>query len=62
MTVDRVAGRILVIASAEGGVDIEEIAQNYPEKIARISVNPLIGLQDFQARNLALEIEMPRSL
>jgi succinyl-CoA synthetase beta subunit len=62
MTVDRVAGRILLIASAEGGVDIEEIAQNYPEKIARISVNPLIGLQDYQARNLALEIEMPRSL
>ncbi len=62
MTVDRAAGETLVIASAEGGVDIEEVAQNTPEKIARVSVNPLVGLQDYQARNLALEIEIPRSL
>lgn len=62
MTVDRVAGKILVIASAEGGVDIEEVAQNNPEKIASVSVNPLVGLQNYQARNLALEIEIPRSL
>jgi len=62
MTVDRHAGDTLVIASAEGGVDIEEVAQNTPEKIARLSINPLVGLQDYQARNLALEIELSRPL
>lgn len=62
MTVDRLNGRTLVIASAEGGVDIEEVAQTTPEKIARLSINPLVGLQDYQARNLALDIEIPRAL
>ena len=62
MTVDRNNGETLLIASAEGGVDIEEIARSTPEKIARVSVNPLLGLRDFQARNLATEIEIPRRL
>jgi len=62
MTVDRARGETLLIASAEGGVDIEEIARSSPEKIARVSVNPLLGLRDFQARNLATEIEIPRRL
>jgi len=62
MTVDRSNGETLLIASAEGGVDIEEIARTAPEKIARVSVNPLLGLRDFQARNLATEIEIPRRL
>jgi len=62
MTVDRFNGKTLVIASAEGGVDIEEVAQTTPEKIARLSINPLEGLQDYQARNLALDIEIPRAL
>ncbi len=60
MTVDRQNGEILMIASAEGGVNIEEIARKTPDRIAKVSLNPLLGLRDFQARNLAAEIEIPR--
>ncbi|MEA3326417.1 MAG: ADP-forming succinate--CoA ligase subunit beta [Chloroflexota bacterium] len=62
MTVDREKGDILLIASAEGGVDIEEVARSTPERIAKISVNPLLGLRAYQARNLAAEIGIPRQL
>ena len=62
MTIDRDSGSTLLIASAEGGVNIEEVAKTSPEKIARVNVDPLIGLRDFQARNLATEIEIPREL
>ena len=62
MTVDRERAETLVIASAEGGVNIEQVAQVSPEKIARVGVNPLLGLCDYQARNLASEIEIPRQL
>ena len=62
MTVDRKSGQTLLIASAAGGVDIEEVARSTPEKISRIRVNPLLGLRDFQARNLASEIEISREL
>ena len=62
MTVDRKSGQTLLIASAAGGIDIEEVARSTPEKISRIRVNPLLGLRDFQARNLASEIEISREL
>ena len=62
MTIDRENGQTLLIASAEGGIDIEEVAQRAPERILRVGINPLLGLRDFQARNLATEIEMPRRL
>jgi len=50
---DRKAERIRVIASAEGGMEIEELAQTAPEKILQIIVEPAVGLQPFQARELA---------
>jgi len=62
MTVDREHGEVLIIASSEGGVDIEEVARTSPEKISRIGINPLLGLRDYQARNVAAEIEIPRKL
>ncbi len=62
MTVDRERGETILIASAEGGVDIEEVAKTTPEKIAKVGIDPLLGLRDFQARNLATEIEIPRAL
>lgn len=62
MTVDRQKGEIILIASSEGGVDIEQVAQSKPEKISRISINPLLGLRDFQARDLASDIEISRKL
>jgi succinyl-CoA synthetase beta subunit len=51
-----------MIASAEGGIEIEEVARVSPEKIAKVGINPLLGLRDFQIRNLATEIEVPRIL
>ena len=62
MTVDRESGETVMIASAEGGVDIEEVARVSPEKIVRININPLLGLRDYQARNCAADIEVPRDL
>jgi succinyl-CoA synthetase beta subunit len=53
MTLDREAGRLAVMASTEGGVDIEEVAAKHPEKILREWVEPLTGLLPFQARRLA---------
>ncbi len=60
VTNDRAAGSPVMIASAEGGVEIEEVARTHPDKIARAWVDPLIGLRDYQARNLAAAMELPR--
>ena len=53
MTLDREVGRLAVMASTEGGVDIEEVAQSHPEKILREWIDPLTGLMPYQARRLA---------
>ena len=53
---DRARRRVVVMASSEGGVDIEEVAARSPEKIIRIAVDPCLGLQDYQTRALALGI------
>jgi len=50
IVIDRRAGRPTMIVSAEGGVDIEELAQRAPEKIARIPMDPVVGPQPFEAR------------
>ncbi len=56
MTLDRETGRVTVMASAEGGVEIEEVARRAPEKILRAAVDPLTGLLPFQARKLAFAL------
>ncbi len=53
LTLDRERGRLALMASTEGGVDIEEVAAHHPEKILREWVDPLVGLAPFQARRLA---------
>jgi succinyl-CoA synthetase beta subunit len=53
MTLDRETGRVTVMASTEGGVDIEEVAARHPEKILRIAIDPLTGLQANEGRRLA---------
>jgi len=60
VTNDRTQGTPVIIASAEGGIEIEEVARDHPEKIVRAWVDPLIGLRDYQARNLAAAMELPR--
>ena len=54
--VDRESERITVIASPSGGMDIEEVAHATPEKILRETCDPLMGLQDFQCRNLSFAL------
>lgn len=56
MTVDRASQRVAVIASADGGVDIEEVARRHPERIHTEIVDPATGLLDFQCRKLAMAI------
>ncbi len=53
LLVDRVTGRVTLIASAEGGMEIEEVAANHPEKILRVGVDPAAGISGFHARLLA---------
>ncbi len=60
ITNDRAARRPVLMASSEGGVDIEEVARRSPEKIARVHIHPLLGLQGYQVRDVALRIDLPR--
>jgi len=60
--VDRDTGRIVIMASEEGGTEIEEVAAVTPEKIFKEVVDPAVGLQMFQARKLAYAINIPNEL
>ncbi|NOJ94636.1 ADP-forming succinate--CoA ligase subunit beta [Corallococcus coralloides] len=53
VTLDRATSRITFMASTEGGVEIEEVAEKHPEKILRAVVDPAVGFADFQGRELA---------
>ncbi|MCC6138877.1 MAG: ADP-forming succinate--CoA ligase subunit beta [Bdellovibrionaceae bacterium] len=55
---DRNLGKISIMASPEGGMDIEEVAAKTPEKIFYVTVDPTVGLQDYQARELAFKLGM----
>jgi succinyl-CoA synthetase beta subunit len=59
VVIDRATGRVVVMASEEGGTEIEEVAEHSPEKIFKEVVDPAIGLQAFQARKLAYAINIP---
>jgi succinyl-CoA synthetase beta subunit len=54
ITLDRNSSRYCVIASAEGGMEIERLAEKSPEKILRLTIDPFVGLRSFHARKLAL--------
>jgi len=58
MLVDRTLERVVVVASVAGGMDIEEIAHSSPEKILQEVCDPLAGLVDYQARNLAFKLAL----
>ena len=57
---DRATQKVAMMASSEGGMDIEEVAHNTPEKILKVFVDPLIGLTDAQASELARGIGVPK--
>lgn len=54
--VDRASRRVTFMASTEGGVEIEKVAEETPEKIFKVTVDPLVGLQPFQARDVAFRL------
>lgn len=58
---DRSAERVTVVASAVGGMEIEQLAAEHPESIIRISIEPAVGMQAFQARELAFALGMDKS-
>ncbi len=60
ITNDRAAKKPVMIASAAGGVDIEEVAATSPEKIVKMHINPLMGLKEYAARDIFLAMGLPR--
>jgi len=56
---DRESQKVAFIASSEGGMDIEEVAHSHPEKIIKVFVDPLVGMTDAQAKDVAAGIGMP---
>ncbi len=62
VVVDRATDRVVMMASEEGGTEIEEVAANTPEKIFYETIDPVVGLTGFQARRLAFHINIPKEL
>ena len=61
ITNDRATRKPVIMASSEGGVDIEEVARTMPEKIIKVHIDPLLGLKDYQARDIAAGIDLSRN-
>ncbi len=59
--VDRASRRVVIMASTEGGVEIEKVAEETPHKIFKIAVDPLVGVMPFQCRDLAFKLELTES-
>src|SRR6478735_8345118 len=62
LVLDRATSQVVLMGSEEGGTEIEEVAEKTPEKIFKEYVDPAIGLQAFQARRLAFNINIPKEL
>ncbi|MET0151165.1 MAG: ADP-forming succinate--CoA ligase subunit beta [Candidatus Binatia bacterium] len=60
MVLDRAIGRLTMMASTEGGVEIEEVAAKTPDKILKETIDPAVGLQGYQARKLAFGLGIPK--
>lgn len=62
LVVDRATSSVVLMASEEGGTEIEEVAEKTPEKIFKEVIDPAVGLQGFQARRIAFNINIPKEL
>jgi succinyl-CoA synthetase beta subunit len=62
LTLDRVTGRNVLMASSAGGMDIEKVAEETPELILKETIDPSVGLRGFQARKLAFGLGIPNEL
>ncbi|GBQ26412.1 ADP-forming succinate--CoA ligase subunit beta [Gluconacetobacter azotocaptans] len=58
LLVDRTTGRIVIVASQDGGMAIEDVAEATPERILKESIDPSVGLADYQGRNLAARLDL----
>jgi succinyl-CoA synthetase beta subunit len=61
LIVDRDTANIMVIASEAGGVEIEEVAASTPEKIIKVQINPLLGIQPYHGRQAAFGLNLPKA-
>jgi succinyl-CoA synthetase beta subunit len=59
VVLDRAQGKPVMMASTEGGMDIEAVAEHSPEKIIRVTIEPSVGIQPFQAREVAFALGLP---
>ncbi|MBA9024884.1 MULTISPECIES: ADP-forming succinate--CoA ligase subunit beta [Bacillaceae] len=62
LVLDRDTSRVVLMASEEGGTEIEEVAEKTPEKIFKEVIDPVVGLTGFQARRIAFNINIPKEL
>ncbi|WP_457644304.1 ADP-forming succinate--CoA ligase subunit beta [Persephonella sp.] len=62
ITLDRSKSKLIIMASAEGGMEIEEVAAKNPEAIITEVIDPFIGLRPYQAREIALKLGLPKNL
>ncbi|RBP95231.1 succinyl-CoA synthetase (ADP-forming) beta subunit [Cytobacillus firmus] len=62
LVLDRATSRVVLMASEEGGTEIEEVAEQTPEKIFKEEIDPVLGLTAFQARRIAFNINIPSKL
>ena len=60
IVLDRAKGKFVMMASTEGGMEIEKVAEEMPEKIVKVILDPLMGLSGFQARQLSFALEIPK--
>ncbi|MEH7393087.1 ADP-forming succinate--CoA ligase subunit beta [Bacillus sp. JJ1474] len=62
LVLDRATSRVVLMASEEGGTEIEEVAEKTPEKIFKEEIDPVVGLTPYQARRIAFNINIPTKL
>ncbi|WP_136798290.1 ADP-forming succinate--CoA ligase subunit beta [Desulfosediminicola ganghwensis] len=62
LLVDRDSARVVIMTCREGGMDIEEVAERSPEKIIKVAVDPLLGLQGYHLRELIFGLDLPKEV
>ncbi|MDC1447356.1 malate--CoA ligase subunit beta [Candidatus Thioglobus sp.] len=62
IVLDRASQKVTLVASTEGGMDIEKVAEEAPEKISKIMIDPAVGMQPFQARQLVFTLDLPNEV
>jgi succinyl-CoA synthetase beta subunit len=62
VVIDRAARRVTMMASAAGGMEIEQVARETPEKLLKVQIDPFLGMRDYQARQIAYFLKLPPHL